>query len=216
MATANTNGTVGLWNPANGQPVGAPLRVAPHGGTPNEVAFSPDGRLLATSDTNGTVRVWDVATGRPAGVPMSEDTGSMGGLAFSPDNKLLATGDSSDGTVQLWNPVTGQPVGSPLAVAPTTGNNSVGELAFTPDGKLLITADTADGTVQLWNPATGRLARVFPRIGVGPIFSGTTFSLHGDLLAIDEASTVRSWDIATGRPVGASFQADVGTAGSFG
>ena len=57
LASADTDGTVRLWNPATGQPVGAPIqavaaerRVA--------VAFSPDGKLLASGDDDGTVRLW--------------------------------------------------------------------------------------------------------------------------------------------------------------
>jgi WD40 repeat protein len=213
LATANTNGTVSLWNPANGRRVGTPLRVDPHGGTPDEVAFSPDGKLLATSDTNGTVRAWNVASGQPAGPPLRAETGSQGGLAFSPDNKLLATADSEDGTVQLWNPVTGQLVGAFLATA-SVPNNNVGEVAFSPDGKLLITADGIDGTVSLWNPVTTQLARVIPRRASADFYSTLTFSLHGEVLTVDEASTARSWNIATGRPVGPSFRADVGAAGN--
>jgi WD40 repeat protein len=212
LATANTNGTVGLWNTANGRPVEA-LRVDPDGGTPNEVAFSPDGKLLATSDTNGTVRAWNVASGQPAGPSLPVETGSQGGLAFSPDDKLLATADSEDGTVQLWNPVTGQLVAGFLATA-SVPNNNVGEIAFSPDGKLLITADGIDGTVSLWNPVTRQLVRVIPRIASAEFYSTMTFSLHGEVLTVDEANTARSWDIATGQPTGPSFRADVGAAGN--
>jgi WD40 repeat protein len=59
LAGADSDGTVRLWNPATGQPVGTPLpadTAAVYG-----VAFSLDGQLLASAGNDGTVRVWDVS-----------------------------------------------------------------------------------------------------------------------------------------------------------
>ena len=150
LASADGDGTVRLWEPATGRPVGEPLPAdtGPNGGVAG-VAFSPDGKLLASADADETVRLWDPATGRPVGKPFPADTGPNGGVAgvaFSPDGKLLASADA-DGTVRFWDPATGQPVGTPIqAVA---AGNAVAGVAFSPDGKLLASAD-GDGTVRLW------------------------------------------------------------------
>jgi WD40 repeat protein len=69
------------------------------------VAFSPDSKLLASAGSGGTVRVWNAVTAQPAGPPLPAATGPRGGVydvAFSPDGRLLASADS-DGTIQLWN-----------------------------------------------------------------------------------------------------------------
>src|SRR5262249_48680486 len=110
LATGGGDGTVRLWNPATGRPVGAPLHAraqAPAHG----VAPSPSGTLRATGAADGTVRLWNPAPRRPVGAPLhaSAQAGVIG-VAFSPRGTLLASA-GADGTVRLWNPVTGQPVG---------------------------------------------------------------------------------------------------------
>ena len=121
LASADGDGTVRLWNPVTGQPVGPAIRAGtgPNGYV-NGVAFSPDGKLLASADADGTVRLWNPATGQPAGALLRAGPGAFGGVhevAFSPDGKLLASADA-DGTVRLWNPATGQPAGAPSAPDP--------------------------------------------------------------------------------------------------
>ena len=67
LATAGSDGTVRLWNPATGQAVGAPLQTGsgPSGGV-SVVAFSPNGKLLASADAN-TARC-GCGTRSPAGL----------------------------------------------------------------------------------------------------------------------------------------------------
>jgi WD40 repeat protein len=60
LASADTDGTVRLWNPATGQPVGAPIQAGAQNGVV-AVAFSPDGTLLASADDGGTVRLWQAS-----------------------------------------------------------------------------------------------------------------------------------------------------------
>jgi WD40 repeat protein len=72
LVSSSGDGTVRLWNPAIGRPVGKPPHASTQYGAPG-VAFSPNGKLLASSSSDGTVRLWNPATGRPCGEPPGRD-----------------------------------------------------------------------------------------------------------------------------------------------
>ncbi len=212
LASADADGTVRLWNPATGQPVGAPLQTGSgaQGGVVG-VAFSPDGRLLASADGDGTVQLWNPADGQPVGAPLHATSAQNGvlGVAFSPGGRLLASADA-DGTVRLWNPADGQPVGAPLQTGSGV-QNGVGGVAFSPDGKLLASAD-GDGTVQLWNPATRQPVGAPLHATSAPNgVLGVAFSPDGKLLASADADgTVRLWTVSLFAHPYTALCADVG------
>ncbi|MGC1377644.1 MAG: hypothetical protein WA821_15525 [Anaerolineales bacterium] len=73
-----------------------------HTDTVSDIAFSPDGKMLASGSYDKTVILWDIATGQPIGQPLKGHTDSVNSVAFSPDGKTLASG-SSDNTIILWD-----------------------------------------------------------------------------------------------------------------
>ena len=89
LATADGDGTVRLWNPRTGQPIGVPPPAVTDWRRVTGVAFSPDGMLLATASGDGTVRLWNPRTGQPVGAPLppaaTVSGGGVTGIAFSPD-----------------------------------------------------------------------------------------------------------------------------------
>ena len=225
LATADADGTVQIWNPADGK-LGVRLQndlglqdvlnYENNDVQTQDVAFSPEGKLLAIGNLDGTAQLWDAATDRPVGWDLRVDPGTNGGVesvAFSPGGRLLATA-GADGYVLLWNPATGRRVGPALRATFKVGS-AVQNIAFSPGGRLLATAG-ADGYVLLWNPATGR--RVGPALRVASPgttvgVTGVAFSPDGRLLATGANGYVWLWNPATGRRVGPALRVAPGVMG---
>ncbi|WP_379498493.1 hypothetical protein [Nonomuraea thailandensis] len=178
------------------QAVTLPTRIPGHSGEVRDVAFSPDGHLMATASDKGTVRMWNASTHQPLGPPLTGHTAMVNGAAFSPDGTMLVTA-STDQTLRLWDVTGRRTAGEPL-----TGHTGVVTgVAFSPDGRLVVSAG-ADGTLRVWNPAT-RLAVGKPLTGHDGPITAVTISPDGSTIASSgNDKTVRLWNLTTRRPIG--------------
>ena len=77
-----------------------------------EVAWSPDGRVVATGgQQSGRLTLWDAATGRRIGEPVRANAGFVNSVAFARGGKLVVTA-GTDGTLRLWDAATLKQVGT--------------------------------------------------------------------------------------------------------
>jgi WD40 repeat protein len=182
LASASTDGTVRLWDPATG---GHVATLTSRVGRATAVAFSPDGRRLASAGTDGTVRLRDPTTGTEQAA-LSGHVGRVYAVAFSPDGRQLASA-GEDRTVRLWDVAAGG------QVAALTGHiGRVTAVAFSPDGRHLASA-SGDWTVRLWDVAAG--GQVAALTGHTGRVTAVAFSPDGRRLAsASEDRTVRLWD----------------------
>lgn len=102
------DGDLHLWDLERGLRV----RVLKVGGVETtQLAFSPDGRLVAGGDWDGHVRVWEVETG--ALLHTLAGVGDTGGLSFSADSQRLYTRGADDTPVE-WSLQGGERRGFPV------------------------------------------------------------------------------------------------------
>jgi WD40 repeat protein len=174
--------------------------LTPSSGSVDQVAFSPDGKILAIASVPGVVQLWNMATHRQMGGPLTVGDNLGTSVAFSPDSKTVVTG-SGNGLARLWDVATRHEIGAPFSAR--TGE--VGPVAFSPDGKIIATA--SGGRVRLWDAAT--LDQIGAPMTAGTGFNGRVsaiaFRSGGNTLATAAGGTVQLWDVVTQRRVGVTL-----------
>jgi WD40 repeat protein len=201
VVTGSLEGTVQLWNVSTRRPVGDSLRLGDRATGYVDVAFSPDGNLLATA-YGKMAQLWEAASGKRTGRPF-EHPDRVSCVAFSPDSQTLATG-CVDHQARRWDVETAKVVGKPLK-----HSTGIVQVQFSPDGRTLLTKDWVYGLLEVWDVAKGSTTRA-PWVGDGLTsnFSDATFSKDGRFVLTAEykEGLYRVWSMATKKPVGSPIR----------
>jgi WD40 repeat protein len=177
-----------------------------------EVAFSPDGKLLAVSDER-MVCFHDPATGRLLG-QIAGHPEVLVCFAISPDGRLLATagGERVGGTdyaVRLWDLATGREIRRMLG-----HRTRVDQVAFSSDGRRLTSCGhdllaigpkgprAVPGSVRVWDTRTGKLLKDVPTqdraLTLAP--DGVTLAYVPAPSAPSEGGVLHLLRLGTGKP----------------
>ncbi len=159
-----------------------------------DLAFSPDGSLLALACTDPVVRLFDVAT-RKIVAALHGHESPISAVAFSHDGLRLASAGSTDGTVNIWDVER-----HTLLLSLRRGAADATDVAFSPDSKLIVSSNGArfdsrpflsmeypDEQVRIWDAASGKLIRSF-RVG-GDRATSVDLSPDGQRIAVGYTST---------------------------
>jgi WD40 repeat protein len=203
LASAANDNNVKIWDGEAGVEL---FSLIGHNAAVQNVAFSPDGRLLATASVArrragrifpGEIKVWDASSGRELRA-LGDHPGDVRCLAFCRDGRLASA--EQDGTVRLWDLLSGE-----LLATIQAHDKPVRSVDFSPDGKLLATCSSGvenaglqPGEVKLWDAQTGRELALLAEL---PAFvHHLAFSHDSKLLAgAGSDHTVRIWDVGAQR-----------------
>jgi WD40 repeat protein len=170
-------GPVRLWDVQTGQERATLLDN--HTRLP-DIAFSPNGDLLATEDGNGGLKLWDVNSGKEwAAFEVSKvETIShwRPNFAFSPDGQTLAFEMRSESGVTLWD------LAEKRERALLAGGSR--PLVFSPNSRILATA--LGQSIRCWDVATGKelaTAHGPPVQALSVAFAPVAFAPDGRTLA---------------------------------
>ena len=202
LATVGGYNASALWSVATGKQM-TPINISNY---VFDLAFSPDGKILAVSsgeptiDFFGTVTILglnhDVISNSVTLEPIAtlKYEGPVYDLDFSPNGRWLATG-SKDGTIQILEAATGQKANLIMLDDP------VGKLNFSQDGHWLITTSRQGliNTIRVWRftetgtESTPVLDEVSRMVYLGAV-RNLVFSPDNEQLAFtDQNNSVRLW-----------------------
>lgn len=159
LAYGNEGGEIGIWRMPDAEPL---MQTAAHLHAVQNLAFSPDGQLLASISVERELRVWFVPSGDLLYDLANPEEGPVQAIyqraAFSPDSKRLAV--AAEIGIQVWDMETGTLSYTISAVR----NAAASALAFSSDGKLLVGCGVQP-LIGVWGVSTGEPLGLLPLPG---------------------------------------------------
>ncbi|HTU16436.1 MAG TPA: c-type cytochrome domain-containing protein [Gemmataceae bacterium] len=161
--------------------------VNTHADVIHNLAFSPDGKILASCGYDRLIKLWDVAARKELRV-LKDHSDSVYGIAFSLDGKLLASA-AADRAVKVWDVATGTRL---YTLSEPT--DWVYAIAWSPDGRHLAAAGV-DRSIRIWQVSAdgGTIVHsVFAH--EGPVLQLDYTADGKTLYSLGEDRIVKAWD----------------------
>jgi WD40 repeat protein len=150
FATASLDGTVRIWDAANGETVS----ILRHADVVDDLDWSPDGSRLVTASQDDTVQVWDLAANSSNELHNPEKY-RFSSLSWSPDGDRIVGSSQRDLVAVIWNVDSGERT----VLDQGDLNCYLSSPSWSPEGDRFITGcikrEAKDTPARIWDAETG-------------------------------------------------------------
>ena len=170
----------------------ADFRLRSHNAPVKDIAWHPDGKLIASCSADTSIKLWKIAAGSIAeSVALAGHPGSVEALAWHPDGSSLASG-GADGSIRLWDAASGG-----LQAQLAAHADEVTTLVFDASGHWLFSG-SRDSSIRCWdmraNYASDNVG------GHDDWVREIALSPAGCLASASKDMSIRLWDIDSSLP----------------
>jgi WD40 repeat protein/predicted Ser/Thr protein kinase len=176
------DGGIQVWDAKTGKEMPSLLRD----GRVNDLAYSPDGRLLLAAVAKGPLRLWEDGKESQLDVPAGDVYWS--GVAFSRDGQhMAAAAVRSPGPNLVW---VAEVTTKRMICAFDDPHMLSARPAFTADGKRIVTTGN-EGIIRIWDAGTGQLTGMLP--GHIKRVASLVVTPEGEFVSSSYDGTVKVW-----------------------
>ena len=209
LAICGGDGIAVYVNEFGGSPT---FRLREHAAPVKDMAFSPDGKLLASCSADTMIMLYTLEQGNAhVATAIRDGRNSVEAIAFSPDGEVLASG-GADHTIRLWTVATGE-----QTAALDGHTDEVTALRFANNGNCLFSAGR-DGLIRCWDLNTGArsdavgrhddwIRQIALRPGRAELASASRDMTIG-LWSLDSRKESRTWSAHAGGADALAFSPD--------
>jgi WD40 repeat protein len=156
----------------------------------NDIAWSPDGQMIAIATSNNTIQICDVANGKAIWT-LRGPSSKISSITWSPDGKTVASG-CGDTTIWLWNINTGK------KRKQLKGHTDwAWKVSWSPDGATLASS-SRDNTIRLWDMQTRQCQKTLEWVSSSFKSPNIVWTPDGQTLMSSCLSMIGIWDVKAG------------------